>query len=150
MGGGDWCFALASKSVDYGGRCLLRADPSSPFSSTDTSRRLLTSLKILRRHGCNLPVEVFGFPSELASMGKLRGEIESLGQVTFREVETPPVQGAWKQFQIVRTAPSDSFKDRLLTHWLSLSQKGEAIARSSLCVVSFPLLPHSLRPPLFA
>ncbi|ORY89342.1 mannosyltransferase putative-domain-containing protein [Leucosporidium creatinivorum] len=83
--------------------------------NTDTSRRLLTSLKIIRRHGCDLPVEVFGFPSELASLGKLRGEIESLGEVTFREVETPPVQGAWKQFQI----------------------KGEAIARSSFSEVLY-------------
>lgn len=38
-------------------------------------------------------------------MGKLRGEIEALGEVAFREVETPPVQGAWKQFQIVSTNP---------------------------------------------
>jgi hypothetical protein len=103
---------------------MLGADLLSPaFLSTDTSRRLLTSLKILRRHGCDLPVEVFGFPSELAIMGQVRGEIESLGEVTFREVETPPVQGAWKQFQIVSSSVLHRFQGDRSTDPLSLRRR---------------------------
>ncbi|GAA5887218.1 hypothetical protein JCM5296_004566 [Sporobolomyces johnsonii] len=75
----------------------------------DTTSRLLSSLRILRRHGCALPVEIFAFPSELDSLGDLRRQIDELGDVTWRAIETKRREGQWKQFHI----------------------KGEAIARSS-------------------
>ncbi|GAA6001573.1 hypothetical protein JCM10207_006731 [Rhodosporidiobolus poonsookiae] len=76
----------------------------------DTMRRLLTSLRILRKHhDCHLPAEIFGFPSELQALGKTKEDIDALGGITWREIKTSKVEGAWKQFQI----------------------KGEAIARSS-------------------
>ncbi|GAA6064395.1 hypothetical protein JCM10212_004234 [Sporobolomyces blumeae] len=76
----------------------------------DTIDRLLVSIRILRSHGCQLPIEIWGFADELASVSaSTRTEIARLGPVSWREVEVERVQGAWKQFQI----------------------KGEAIARSS-------------------
>ncbi|GAA6028301.1 hypothetical protein JCM8097_006964 [Rhodosporidiobolus ruineniae] len=82
----------------------------------DTMSRLLTSLRILRkRHGCTLPVEIFGFPAELHGLGEVKREIDALGGVRWREIEAEKVEGAWKQFQI----------------------KGEAIARSSFSEVLY-------------
>lgn len=73
------------------------------LDSGDTSKRLLTALKILRnRHGCTLPVEIWGFAWELRRMGAVRQDLEALGNVSFREAGSSP----WhpfrsKQFQIV-------------------------------------------------
>ncbi|GAA5893574.1 hypothetical protein JCM8208_000832 [Rhodotorula glutinis] len=69
----------------------------------DTTSRLLTSLRILRRHHhCTLPVEIFCFPTELAALEgtKLKREIDELEGVTWREIEAEWVEGAWKQFGI--------------------------------------------------
>ncbi|GAA5828697.1 hypothetical protein JCM11251_005841 [Rhodosporidiobolus azoricus] len=83
----------------------------------DTMARLLTSLRILRlRHGCALPVEIFGFPSELQNLDtELKRRIEELGGVKWKEIEGEMVEGRWKQFQI----------------------KGEAIARSSFSEILY-------------
>ncbi|GAA5854288.1 hypothetical protein JCM8547_001765 [Rhodosporidiobolus lusitaniae] len=76
----------------------------------DTMSRLLTSLRILRkRHGCTLPVEIFGFPNELRGAGTVKDEIDKLGGIEWMEIESKKEEGRWKQFQI----------------------KGEAIARAS-------------------
>ncbi|GAA5975820.1 hypothetical protein JCM11641_005883 [Rhodosporidiobolus odoratus] len=82
----------------------------------DTMSRLLTSLRILRkRHGCKLPVEIFGFPSELGNLGDTKSRIDELGGIEWREIEGKKVDGAWKQFHI----------------------KGEAIARSSFSEILY-------------
>ncbi|GAA5910540.1 hypothetical protein JCM6882_008550 [Rhodosporidiobolus microsporus] len=83
----------------------------------DTMLRLLTSLRILRvHHRCALPVEIFGFPSELRALDQgVKKRIEELGGVEWREIEGEKVEGRWKQFQI----------------------KGEAIARSSFSEILY-------------
>ncbi|KAM0753103.1 hypothetical protein T439DRAFT_346775 [Meredithblackwellia eburnea MCA 4105] len=82
----------------------------------DTTARLRTTLRILRkRHKCKLPVEVWGFPSELNALGPIRREIEELGDIVFREVHTKVQPGLWKQFHL----------------------KGEAIARSAFTEVLY-------------
>ncbi|GAA5996814.1 uncharacterized protein JCM10292_003218 [Rhodotorula paludigena] len=76
----------------------------------DTTSRLLTSLRILRkRHGCTLPVEIFAYPSEMQALGDVKTSIDELGGVTWREAASVRAEGAWKSFGI----------------------KGDAIARSS-------------------
>lgn len=65
----------------------------------DTMARLFTSLSILRnRHGCTLPVEIFAFPEEMTEQpGQgLRGRIEALGGVTFRELHSSAKLKLWK------------------------------------------------------
>lgn len=81
------------------------------MNSQDTGRRLLTTIRILRKHHkCTLPIEVWGFPDELANLGAVRSEIDTLaGEVSWRTVEIEKRQGKWKQFHI----------------------KGEVLARSS-------------------
>ncbi|BGP40398.1 hypothetical protein JCM10449v2_004360 [Rhodotorula kratochvilovae] len=82
----------------------------------DTASRLLTSLRILRKHhNCTLPVEIFAFPSELAALGEVKGKIDDLGDVTWRTSKAEVVEGAWKQFGI----------------------KGDAIARSSFAEILY-------------
>lgn len=72
--------------------------------SHDTARRLLTTLRILRKHhGCELPIEIWGFPDELAGLGDVRRDIDALGgHVSWRTVEVEKRGGKWKQFHIVR------------------------------------------------
>ena len=70
--------------------------------SKDTTNRLLTTLRILRKHlGCTLPAEVWGFGNEIMAMGDVKQQIEQLGGITFHAVAQQPVDGLWKQFQIV-------------------------------------------------
>lgn len=55
----------------------------------DTMNSVHTSIRILRkRHGCKLPIEIFAFPEELTEQPGtgLRGQIEALGDVTFKKV----------------------------------------------------------------
>ncbi|GAA5878956.1 hypothetical protein JCM3774_000672 [Rhodotorula dairenensis] len=68
----------------------------------DTAQRLLTTLRILRnRHRCSLPVEIWGFPDELARLGSIRSDIDSLGvDVHWRTVDIGKRDGKWKQFHI--------------------------------------------------
>ncbi|KAI5480761.1 hypothetical protein MNV49_007167 [Pseudohyphozyma bogoriensis] len=82
----------------------------------DTINRLLTSLKVLRRHGCRLPAEIWGFPDEIRGLSSSKKkEFESLGDIRFKEVDQQRRAGQWKQFQI----------------------KGEAIARSTFSEVLY-------------
>lgn len=99
--------------------------------SKDTMTRLLTSLRILRnRHGCTLPVEIFGFPDELNSLGEVREQIEALGGIEWRNIETEKVPGAWKQFQIVRRFPL-RFPRAVELIFMDLSRK-EKLSRARL------------------
>lgn len=95
------CTALESRYWVQSVASGKSAEPISFVLSNDTMTRMLTSLKIIRGYGCDLPVEIFGFRFELEALGDVRREIESLGQVEFRTVHSNPVGGAWKQFQIV-------------------------------------------------
>lgn len=77
--------------------------------SKDTTRRLLTTIRILRKHhGCTLPIEIWGFPHELNAMGSVRTELEEMDNIVFREITSEPVAGAWKQFQIKAEAIAKS------------------------------------------
>ncbi|GAA5986178.1 hypothetical protein JCM5350_006530 [Sporobolomyces pararoseus] len=82
----------------------------------DTLNRLLVSLKILRHHGCQLPVEIFGFKNELESIQTktIKRDIDSIGNVTWRPLELVRAEGAWKQFHIKGEAiASSSFSEIL-------------------------------------
>ena len=73
------------------------------LSSSDTLERLLISLTFIREHhNCSLPVEIFAFPDELASMPRrIRERIDALGGVTWRAGESARSGKGGKQFQIV-------------------------------------------------
>ncbi len=102
----------------------------------DTAARILTTLKVLRRrHGCELPVEVFAYPDEL-ELGGLRDEIEALGQVSVREIEAGRQNGVWKRESRGRlraaTAPRQRpHADAAHPVRAEFQLKGEAVARSS-------------------
>ncbi|KAL7419528.1 hypothetical protein Q5752_005439 [Cryptotrichosporon argae] len=79
----------------------------------DTTLRMLTLLRHLRRLGVDLPVEVFHYAGELTNRAH-RDEIESLGG-TIREVDgVHKVDGVWKNFQIKGLAiVQSSFRELL-------------------------------------
>ena len=60
-------------------------------------------MKFLReRQGCTLPIEIFSFPQEMTDQpGQgLRGQIEALGNVTFKTLHSSAKLETWKNFQI--------------------------------------------------
>ncbi|GAA5961179.1 hypothetical protein JCM3765_001254 [Sporobolomyces pararoseus] len=82
----------------------------------DTLNRLLVSLKVLRHHGCQLPVEIFGFKNEIESVQTktIKQDIDLVGNVTWRPLDISRAERAWKQFQIKGEAiASSSFSEML-------------------------------------
>lgn len=64
---------------------------TSNYHFQDTLKRIGNSLRILRhRHNCQLPVEIFGFPAELAASSSkgAMDDLLDLGGVSFKEVRT--------------------------------------------------------------
>lgn len=115
------------------------ADDYSQPLSQDTAQRLLTTLRILRnRHRCTLPIEIWGFPDELAGLGAIREAIDSLdGEVHWRTVNIGKREGKWKQFHIVRLTLPPTMRVASSPRVLSGSQKGEVLARSSFSEILY-------------
>lgn len=105
-------------------------------NSSDTARRILNSLTILRKSlHCDLPVEIWGYESELRKLGWVRRELEALGGVQFRASRFAKESGWDRQYKIVRGSFYFSSMPKLTER--ILLQKGEAIARSTFSEVLY-------------
>ncbi|KAJ9122426.1 hypothetical protein QFC22_001851 [Naganishia vaughanmartiniae] len=86
----------------------------SAAGNSDTTQRLLTLLRILRRHyKVDLPFEVWTFPAELSTSSREYVELtEELGATVHEAQGLAKDPGAWKNFQIKGLAiTSSSFKE---------------------------------------
>lgn len=109
---------LGAVNPDIVRRAPVPPAPSRGFVSaagnSDTTQRLLTLLRILRRHHhADLPFQVWTFPGELApGSAEYRELTQELGATVHEAQGLEKDQGAWKNFQIKGLAiTSSSFQE---------------------------------------